>query len=110
MAIVTLLVPADLPPTTADRLVIEVRDVSQLDAPSVVVTSRVLDGVRLEPGARLQVSLDVPSAPPGHTYGLRVHADIAGTGAVSPGDLLNTQAHPVPDASSATVEIPLARV
>ncbi|MEV0375648.1 YbaY family lipoprotein [Streptomyces sp. NPDC050636] len=88
--------PAEAPAAVAARVLVEVRNVSLADAPSVVVGAQVQTDVPLRPGGRIPFSVDVPDLDPGDSYGLRVHVDLAGTGVLEPGDLISTQSNPVP--------------
>ena len=100
-----LLLPANAPAGVARKGVIEVRDVSLQDAPSVVVASKSLSKVALQPAGRLAFELEVPEAQPGRTLNLRVHfavtpraKGVALSETVEPGDLLTTESIPVPAA------------
>ncbi|MET9887791.1 hypothetical protein ABZZ20_32570 [Streptomyces sp. NPDC006430] len=42
------------------------------------------------------VSVDVSDLDPDRSYGLCVHVDLSGTGALQSGDVINTQSLPVP--------------
>ncbi|MGW7368649.1 YbaY family lipoprotein [Streptomyces sp. NPDC054841] len=92
--------PADSPRTLAARVLVEVRDVSFADGPSTVVGAQVQTDVELTPGGRVPFTVRVPDLDPGASYGLRVHIDLSGTGALSQGDLISTQATPVPPESA----------
>lgn len=87
--------PADTPAGTAASVLVEVRDVSRADAPSVVVGAQIQTDVRLAPGARVPFRVDVPDLDPSASYGLRVHIDRSGSGTVESGDLLSMRAIPV---------------
>ncbi|MEU6071094.1 MULTISPECIES: YbaY family lipoprotein [Streptomyces] len=88
--------PADAPERRAARVLVEVRDVSAADAPSVVVGTQVQTDVPLRPGGRFPFHVEVPDLDPRASYGLRVHIDLEGSGLVESGDLINTQVSPVP--------------
>jgi hypothetical protein len=103
--------PAALPAGRAARIVIEVRDVSVADAPSLVVADQILTDVALLPGGRIRFHFSVPAPVPGQQLSLRVHVDRHGAGRVSTGDLLSTQAHPVTDSrQAAALIVPLTIV
>jgi len=87
--------PANAPTLKARRAIIEVRDVSQSDAPSTVVAEHTLENVDVSPGKELDFEFDVPEVDPGHSLAMRVHIDVKGTGRTESGDLLTTQNHSV---------------
>jgi putative lipoprotein len=108
---VTAVVPAGAPARTAARVAAEVRDTSLADAPSVVVGTEIREAVPVAPGARLVFRIGVPEPDPRRSYGVRVHVDMDGDGAVGPGDLLSTQAHPVlTGGAPAQVTVPLSAI
>lgn len=86
----SLVLPADAPQVTCRRLVVELRDVSQLDAPSVVVAQQEFERVALEPNGRLRFQFEAPEVEETHTLSLRAHASLSGGERVQPGDLLTT--------------------
>ncbi|MET7620343.1 YbaY family lipoprotein [Streptomyces sp. NPDC005408] len=88
--------PPDAPTGPATRFLVEVRDVSRADAPSTVVGAQVQSDIELAPGGRVPFTVEVPDLDPTASYGLRVHVDLSGTGTVEAGDLISTQATPVP--------------
>ena len=85
-----------LPNQTAD-LIVQVEDVSRADAPSQVVGEQRVSGVSVSAGQTLPFSIEVPSdrVDPKHSYSVRVHVDMTGSGKVEPGDLITTQSYPV---------------
>ncbi|KIZ16059.1 YbaY family lipoprotein [Streptomyces natalensis] len=102
--------PADAPATQAARVLVEVRDVSLADAPSTVVAAHVQTDVPLAPHGRIPFSVDVPDLDPRGAYGLRVHVDLSGSGALEPGDLISTQAHAVVPESHEELTAPVSTV
>ncbi|MGW0314025.1 hypothetical protein [Streptomyces flavidovirens] len=102
--------PTEAPATVAARVLVEVRNVSLADAPSVVVGAQVLTDVPLTPGGRIPFSVDVPDLDPSDSYGLRVHVDLAGTGVLEPGDLISTRSSPVPAENTAELIAPVSAV
>ncbi|MEU5235973.1 YbaY family lipoprotein [Streptomyces lydicus] len=102
--------PAEAPATPAARVLVEVRDVSLADAPSTVVAAQVLTDVPLAPHGRFPFSVEVPDLDPAGTYGLRVHIDLAGTGSVESGDLINTEAIAVPPEPTTELTAPVNTV
>jgi putative lipoprotein len=91
----SVVLPADAPRRTARRLVVEVRDVSQADAPSVVVAQHQMTDVPLEPNGRVSFQFDVPDVLPERALSLRSHLSLDGSERVKPGDLLTTASHPI---------------
>ncbi|MFH8680369.1 YbaY family lipoprotein [Streptomyces lydicus] len=102
--------PAETPATPAARVLVEVRDVSLADAPSTVVAAQVLTDVPLAPHGRFPFSVEVPDLDPAATYGLRVHIDLAGTGSVESGDLINTRSITVPPEPTDVLTAPVSVV
>jgi uncharacterized lipoprotein YbaY len=99
--------------TTADRalVLVEVRDVSLMDVPSVVTAEWRRDGVRVGPGARVDFELRVPPAAPGASLSLRAHVSMDGSGVVRSGDGLTTTSVPVPAAGPIPpLEVPVTIV
>ena len=106
----TAVVPAGIEGFPAASLHVEVRDATLADAPSVVLASRTWGGVAVRPGARLPFALTLADAPEHAVLSLRVHVDVAGDGAVSSGDLLSTQFHPLPTSGPVDVTVPLSAI
>ncbi|WP_405577665.1 YbaY family lipoprotein [Streptomyces sp. NBC_01092] len=102
--------PPDTPTGTAASVLVEVRDVSLADAPSIVVGAQVQTDVPLTPGGRVPFSVDVPELDPAVTYGLRIHIDRSGSGTVESGDLLSTRAIPVRTDSAEGLQAPVSVV
>jgi uncharacterized lipoprotein YbaY len=92
-----VMLPPETPETRAGLTLIEVRDVSLLDAPSVVIAEERLEDVALEPGGAIPFSLDTPEVEASQSLSLRVHISLDGSGRVQSGDLLTTMHYPVPD-------------
>ena len=107
--VVTL--PPDLSPSIARLLLVEARDVSVADAPSVVVGSVRAADVPLVPGSAIPFELEVPEAASGHTLALRAHASLDGSERVAPGDSISTVSLPLPDTGDVpSIEVPLRAV
>lgn len=92
----TLRFPPRGEPFTVARVHLAVRDVGELDGPARTIAQIDLPGVQV-PAAGLElpftVHADLPD--PARTYALRAHADVDGSGAVKPGDLVTTSVHVV---------------
>jgi len=88
--------PAGSPGEHAARVVIQVEDVSRMDAPSVVVGEQLIDDVALD-GGPVPFEVEVPSGAIDERgmYSVRVHVDVSGSGQVESGDLITTQSYPV---------------
>jgi putative lipoprotein len=86
----------ELPGASGD-LIVQVEDVSRADAPSVVVGEQRQSGVPLVAGAVLPFKVEIPAGvvDPSHSYSVRVHLDVSGSGKVEIGDLVTTQSYPV---------------
>ena len=95
-----VILPADTPESDAANVLIEVRDVSLADAPSVVIAQQRLDQVALRSGKAIVFSLEVPEVEPRRRLSIRVHVDLDGSGRVTAGDLLTTSSNPVPAAGT----------
>ena len=75
---------------------VKLEDVSRLDAAAVVVAEAVLPlASGAAAGADIPFSITVPAADEAASYGVRAHVDTTGSGDISPGDLVSTQAYPV---------------
>jgi putative lipoprotein len=73
-----IVLPPDASAGHAKTVTIEIRDVSEADAPSTVVASKTLHRVALTPGARIPFSFKAPAVP-GRRLALRVQIDPAST-------------------------------
>ena len=88
--------PTDAPSLAAATVRIVVEDVSRLDASAPVIAETVLDRVEIGPDASpLKFSIPVGDVDGITHYNVRAHVDAGGSGDVSVGDLVSTQAHPV---------------
>jgi hypothetical protein len=106
-----VVLPADAPIGRAPWVLIEARDVSEMDVPSVVVGELRLPDQLLEPGARIPFELEVPDVDPSRTLALRAHVSRDGSGIVSRGDLLSVAHIPVPSTGDVDgVELPLRSI
>jgi len=84
-------------PTKAAQVIVQVEDISRADAPSTVVGEERLRDVRLGSETVLPFAVRLPAGlvDERHSYSVRVHIDVSGSGNVSAGDLLSTQTYPV---------------
>lgn len=76
---------------------VRVQDTSRSDAAASTVAEEVIRGVSIVPGAQ-GIPFTVRGIPQnaGARYSVRVHVDVDGSGAVTRGDYVSTQSHPVP--------------
>jgi putative lipoprotein len=103
-----VVLPENAPAVKADQVTIEVRDVSEADAPSTVVAQRRLDSVALKPNGEIKFKIPVPEVEPNRTLAFRVHVSLDGSGSVKPGDLLTTTYVTVPASGKADqLEVPV---
>jgi putative lipoprotein len=93
-----IFLPHDLSPVHARLVLIELRDVTLADAPSTVISLHQLKNQTLIPNGRVHFSFDAPETDASRMLSLRVHVDLNGRGSIGPGDLLTTEAYPVPSA------------
>jgi hypothetical protein len=97
-----LVFPGDAHVAGAGRACIELRDVSQLDEPSILLSAEHIEGIVVKPGATVAFRIRGPEADPGKSLTLRVQVDI-----VAPeGEVvvyLTTMAYPVPVKGDADV-------
>ena len=104
----TIVLPPDVPAMTAPQAFVEVRDVSTMDAPSLVVAEHHATDVELEPGGRVPFQLAVPEAEPDGTLAVRAHLSLTGTPTPHQGDLLTVTPITVqPTGDVDDVEVPV---
>jgi putative lipoprotein len=84
-------------PSEAKQLVVQIEDVSRADAPSQVIAESRHSGIPLMPGASIPFKIEVPAdkLDEEHSYSIRAHVDVSGSGRVDSGDLVSTQSYPV---------------
>ncbi len=100
--------PAEVPADSAERVLIEVRDVSLADAPSTVIAECKLDNVDLRPHGQIKFKMRVPDVGANRELSFRVHISLDGSKGVKSGDLLTTAHYPIPSSgTSEPVEIPV---
>jgi len=104
----TILVPPDVPEGRAALVLVEARDVSVMDAPSVVVAEERWTDVPIGPGLRIPFELGVPDTEAGRTLAMRAHISLDGTAAVTRGDVISVTHIPLPESRDVDgLEIPL---
>ena len=107
-----VVLPAGDPGERAARLVVQVEDVSRMDAPSVVVGEQQIEDVPLD-GSSVAFEIPVPAGLVDEraSYSVRVHVDMSGSGEVQRGDLITTQSYPVlTHAAPETARIEVRRI
>ncbi|MEQ1517547.1 MAG: hypothetical protein ABL931_13780 [Usitatibacteraceae bacterium] len=90
-----IIFPADAAPGVAPRVLVEVRDVSAQDQPSVVLATTTLRNVTIGPGMRIPFALRAPNAAAERSLSMRVQVDMHADRSYAPGDFLTTAAHSV---------------
>jgi len=92
--------PNDCPKIRGANALIEVRDVSLVDAPSTVVAHTRLKDVDLKPNGRICFSLPAPEVPDARSLEIRIHISMDKSDSVKQGDLLTTISHQIPSRGS----------
>lgn len=84
------------PPIDVKAVHITVRDITDFDGPAHIVASVDLPSLEVPPdGLDLPFDLEADAGDARRMYSVRVHADLSGSGAVEPGDLVTMTAHVV---------------
>lgn len=91
-----VVLPAGEPGERAVQLIVQVEDVSRMDAPSQVIAEQRIEDVPLD-GTSVEFEIAVPAGliDERASYSLRVHVDLSGSGEVERGDMITTQSYPV---------------
>lgn len=108
-----VVLPADALPEGRAHLIVQVEDVSRADAPATMVGEHRQTDVLLPKGGTLPFAVEVPDRliDEHHSYSVRAHLDMSGSGEVKKGDLVSTQSHPVLTRGyGTTARIPVKRV
>lgn len=89
--------PPDIQRERARSVVVQVQDVSRMDAPSTVVAEQRIEDVVLEESGEVPFEVDVPVGLVDRRkhYAMRVHVDVTGTGDVTKGDYVSTASYQV---------------
>jgi len=105
-----LVFPADAAPALAERVVVELRDVSWMDQPSRVLASTVMQDVAIGPGVRVPFAFDGPVGQPTDSLSLRAQTDLRGAASRGGSDYLTTASQPVPPSGDVQgLVVPLVR-
>lgn len=91
-----ILLPPNAPTRTAAITLIEVRDVSVVDAPSLVVAHQRLNSLKIKPDERINFQFDVLEVAENRSLALRIHISFDGSSQPKSGDLLSVSRYPVP--------------
>lgn len=106
-----IILPADTPNIQFADVLIEVRDISDADAPSQLIKEKRLHKVQLKPKGLIHFKINVPEAEAGRILSFRVHINKDGSGRVNEGDLLTTSIIPIPSKGSLDeIKIPVALI
>jgi putative lipoprotein len=92
----TIALPPNAPSRPAALTLIEVRDVSVADAPSVVVAQKRLSSMIVEPNELVTFQIEVPEVADNQSLALRIHISLDGSTQPKPGDLLSVSRYTVP--------------
>lgn len=92
-----IVIPSDCPIISCATILIEVRDVSRVDALSTVVAQTRLTDVSLRPNDRIPFSLSVPEVSDTQSLDVRIHISCTGSNDIKSGDLLTTRSYPIPN-------------
>lgn len=89
--------PPEIQRARARSVVVQVQDVSRMDAPSTVVAEQRMDDVDLEESGEVPFEVEVPAGLVDRRkrYAMRVHVDLTGTGDVTKGDYVSTASYEV---------------
>ena len=90
-----IILPDNAPKAVAEMILIEVRDISVLDAPSVVIAQQHLKKVEITPNKGVAFKVAVPEVEAHRMLSLRVHVSLDGSGNAQSGDLLTVQNYQV---------------
>lgn len=107
-----IVLPTGEPGERAVRLVVQVEDVSRMDAPSQVIAEQHIEDVPLD-GTSVEFDIPVPAGliDERASYSIRVHVDVSGSGKVERGDMITTQSYPVlTHAAPQTARIEVRRI
>ena len=91
-----ILLPANAPSWQAQKIFIEVRDVSLADAPSILIAKEQLNDIKLTPDKKISFEIRVPEVESKQSLSFRVHISKDGDDRVKPGDLITTINYPLP--------------
>ena len=92
-----IILPPNVPVVCVEQILIEVRDVSFADAPSITLAQQQLRQVTLQTNGHIPFEITVPDVEPNRVLSLYVHVSLDGSGSVRSGDLLTTRHYEVPN-------------
>jgi putative lipoprotein len=90
-----IILPINAPSINARLVIVELHDVSLLDAPSVVIARQQWINVPIGPSNQMPFSIPAPESNSRQSLSLRAHVNMAGDGVVASGDLITTASHPI---------------
>ena len=105
-----IILPANTPSGWAQKIVIEVRDVSLADAPSILIAEEQLHDIMLAPNKKIEFKIGVPEVTSKQSLSFRVHISKDGDDHVKSGDLLTAISYPVPSDTRPMIELPVVDV
>ena len=105
-----IVIPSDCPIINFAKILIEVCDVSRVDAPSIVVAQSQIDDVNIRPNDRIPFSINVPEVSESQSLNLRIHISLAGDFDIKSGDLLTTRSYPVPSHGPSHISVLVNRI
>lgn len=91
-----IILPSNAPDISSADILIEIRDISEADAPSQLIKEKRLHKVKLKPDGQIHFKIDVPETDTNRTLSIRIHINKDGKKNVVRGDLLTTSIIPVP--------------
>lgn len=90
-----IILPINAPSINARLVIVELHDVSLLDAPSVIIARQQWTDVPISPLNQIPFSISASESNSTQSLSLRAHVNMAGDGVVSSGDLITTASHPI---------------
>jgi uncharacterized lipoprotein YbaY len=94
-----ILLPANTPRRTAAVVRVEIRDVSRLDVPSILIAQQLIPAVALQPDKSIPFGLSLPDWNAAVSLALWVHVSLDGSRQPKSGDLLSTSRNSITPAT-----------
>lgn len=106
-----IVLPSNVSGKHAKSVLVEIRDASLADVPSVLLAKNLLHDVALMPNGNLEIELEVPPTSANQVLIVRVHISMDGSGQIKPGDFLTTSFVEVPhNLESDRLTVPVALI